>query len=120
MFQVSTPLLWIIFEFLGRLGPVAYRLSLPLTFRAHNVFHVYLLEKYIHDSNHGIDWTVIHVELEEELYPKPQHIMDMKETFLHNRVVVQVNVQWKHFGVDEPTWEIEYAMRVAHPFLFLV
>jgi hypothetical protein len=29
-------------------------------------------------------------------------------------------VQWKHFGVDEATWELEDAMRMEYPFLFLV
>jgi hypothetical protein len=43
------------FEILDRVGPVAYRLALPLTVKAQNVFHVSLLKKYIHDSNHIID-----------------------------------------------------------------
>jgi hypothetical protein len=52
------------FEILDRMGPVAYRLALPSTVKAHNVFHVSLLKKYVHDSNHIIDWSVIQVEPE--------------------------------------------------------
>jgi hypothetical protein len=48
-----------------------------------NVFHVSLLKKYIHDSNHVIDWTVIQVELEGEFHLEPQCILDRKETLLH-------------------------------------
>jgi hypothetical protein len=47
------------FEILDRVGHVAYRITLPPIMKAHNVFHVYLLKKYVHDSNHTIDWFVI-------------------------------------------------------------
>jgi hypothetical protein len=47
------------FEVLERIGPIAYRLALSPTFKAHNVFHVYFLKNYVHVPNHVIDWTVI-------------------------------------------------------------
>jgi hypothetical protein len=43
------------FEILDRVGPVAYRIELPPTMKPHNVFHVSLWKKYVHDSNHIID-----------------------------------------------------------------
>ena len=43
------------FEVLKRIGPVAYRLAFPASTRAHNVFHVSLLKKYVHDPNHVIN-----------------------------------------------------------------
>ena len=54
------------FEFLDRIGPVAYSISFPVNIRDHNVFHLSLLKKYVHDPNHIIDWNVIHMEPEEE------------------------------------------------------
>jgi hypothetical protein len=47
------------FEILERMGPVAYKLALPTNIKTHNVFHVSLLKKYVHDPNHVIDWVVI-------------------------------------------------------------
>jgi hypothetical protein len=57
------------FEILERIGLVAYILDLSPTIREHNVFHVSLLNKYVHDSNHVIDWTIIQVEPEGEFHP---------------------------------------------------
>ena len=42
------------FQVLERIGPIAYRLAFPASTRAHNVFHVSLLKKYVHDYNHVI------------------------------------------------------------------
>jgi hypothetical protein len=49
------------FEILDRIGPVAYILALPTSMNVHNVFHVSLLKKYVHDPNHVIDWHMIQV-----------------------------------------------------------
>ena len=37
---------------------------------------------------------------------------------LWNRAIGQVKVQWEHYRLEEATWELEDAMRLAHPFLF--
>jgi hypothetical protein len=81
------------FEVLDRVGHVAYRLALPPIVKEHNVFHVSLLNKYVHDSNHIIDWLVIQVEPEGELLPEPQCIIDRKQIPLRNRTIAQVKVQ---------------------------
>jgi hypothetical protein len=72
------------FEVLDRVGPVAYRLELPPAIKEHNVFHISLLMKNVHDFNHIIDWPGIQVEPEGEFLPEPQFILDRKETSLRN------------------------------------
>ena len=37
---------------------------------------------------------------------------------LRNQAIGQVKVQWEHYKPEEATWELEDAMRLAHPFLF--
>jgi hypothetical protein len=41
-----------------------------------------------------------------------------EETSLMNRTIAQVKVQWKHFDLDEATWEMEDAMRQEYSILF--
>jgi len=47
------------FEILDRIGLVSYIIAFPASINMHNVFHVSLLKKYVHDPNHVIDWTSI-------------------------------------------------------------
>ena len=91
------------FQILERIRPIAYQLVLPVHLKIHNVFHVSLLKRYIHDFAHLIDWNVVQLEPKGEFQVEPLRIMDKKETTLWNRVIAQVKVQWKHFSPDEAT-----------------
>jgi hypothetical protein len=53
-------------------------ISLTTSISIHKVFHVSLLNKYIHDANHVIDWNVIQVEQESAFQVHPIRIMDQK------------------------------------------
>ena len=106
------------FKVLERIGLVAYRLALPASTRDHNVFHIYLLKRYVHDPKYVINWDVIQVEPEGEFQIKPMCILDRKVTTLPNRAIGHVKVQWEHYSPEEATWEMEDAMRLEHPFLF--
>ena len=59
------------YPILQRVGEVAYRLELPLELpRAHNVFHVSQLRKYVADPSYVIEPDL--VQLQEDLSYKEQ------------------------------------------------
>ena len=70
------------YEVLKRIRSVAYRVALSASTRAHNVLHVSLLKKCVHDPNHVINWDVIQVEPEGEFQIEPMHILNKKVTML--------------------------------------
>ena len=59
------------FEILAKRGLVAYELALPTHIRVHNAFHASLLKKYVYDTKHMIDWSLLQVEHEGEFVPEP-------------------------------------------------
>jgi len=50
------------FSIFERIGPVACRFALPPTMKVTNFFHVSLLNKYVKDVDHVIDWSILQVE----------------------------------------------------------
>ena len=106
------------FQILERIGPVAYKLALPAHLKIHNIFHISLLKKYIHDPTHIIDWNLIQEAPEGEFQVEPLRILDRKETVLRNRAIAQVKVQWKHFSPEEAKWELEKDIQEKYPNMF--
>ena len=85
------------FEILTKRVVVAYELALPTHIRVHNVFHASLLKKYVYDTKHVIDWSLLQVEPKGGFSPKPIHILEKIEVQLRKRTIVQLKVQWNHF-----------------------
>ena len=106
------------FEILSRVGQVAYQLALPPNLKVHNVFHISVLKKYVHDATHVIDWNVVQVEPEGKILVEPDCILGRREITLRNRTIGQLMVQWKHLSPEEATWKLESKMREAYPNLF--
>ena len=103
---------------LKRVGPISYKLALPIHIKVHDVFHVSLLKKYVHDSAHVIYWNLIQVEPKGEFLPEPLQILEREEIELWNPTVARVKVQWKHFTPEKATWEREADMMEKYPSLF--
>ena len=82
---------------------MAYQLSLPPNLKIHNVFHISILKKYVHDTTHVIDWNVIQVEPKRVFQVETNCILDKREIFLRNCTIEQLNVEWKHLSLEEAT-----------------
>ena len=49
------------FQILERIGPVAYRLTLPTQIKIHDGLHVMLLKTYFYNPRHVISWQYMQV-----------------------------------------------------------
>ena len=107
------------FEILERIGNVSYRLALPPQLaRVHNVFHVSMLKKYLHDPRHVINWNNIELEEDITFLTRPISILDREDRALRNKVIPLVKVLWESHGVEGATWEREAKIRSKHPHHF--
>ena len=108
------------FEILERIDIVAYRLALPPSMSSvHEVFHVSMLRKYNPDPAHVVDLGQIEVNTDGTFEEGPVCILDSRDQVLRRKTVRLVRLLWRHYGVEESTWEREDTMRATYPFLFM-
>ena len=107
------------FEVIERIREVAYRLALPPALsRLHDVFHVSMLKKYLHDPSHVLSFESLDVDPKLVYEEKPVRILDQKDKVLRSKVVPLVKVLWCNQAVEEATWETEVDMREKYLELF--
>ena len=107
------------FEILERIGTVAYRLALPPSMSGvHEVFYFSMLRKYTLDPAHVVDWGQIEVDTDGTFEQGPVCILNSRDQVLRRKTVRLVRVLWRHYRVEESTWEREDMMRATYPFLF--
>ena len=97
------------YEILERVGPVAYRLALPLELaKLHDVFHVSMLRRYRSDTSHILSVQDIQVQEDFTFDEEPKAILDHEIRQLWK--VPLVKVLWQHHSMEEATWEPESTM----------
>ena len=84
----------------------------------HEVFHVSMLQKYTPDPTHVVDWGQIEVDTDGTFEEGTVCILDSRDQVLRRKTVRLVRVLWRHYGVEESTWEREGTMQATYPFLF--
>ena len=96
------------YEIMSKVGPVAYKLKLPLELsRIHDTFHMSMLRKYISYPSHVL--RELPMQLKENLTYEETlvQIVDRKEQVLRSKVIPLVKVLWKNNEREEATEEPE-------------
>jgi hypothetical protein len=107
------------FEIKERIGPVAYRLELPVYLdKIHNVFHVSLLRKAKIDPSRVLPQVRMKIKGDLTMKTKPVKILDRDEKLLRNKRVSLVRVLWRSSRIEEETWERESEMKEKFLHLF--
>ncbi|XP_043725763.1 uncharacterized protein LOC122672337 [Telopea speciosissima] len=106
------------YEILARIGPMAYRLALPPSLEGvHDVFHVSMLQKYVHDPSHVLSQKPPELAADMSYKEQPERILDSKIIHLRNRPIHYVKVKWCNHPEEEASWEAEVEMWEKYPSL---
>ena len=65
-----------------------------------------------------VDCGQIEVDTDGTFEEGPVCIVDSRDQVLRRNTVRLVKVLWRHYGVEEYTWERVDTMRATYPFLF--
>ena len=107
------------FHITERVGPVAYRLELPLELsKVHNVFHVSNLNKCLSDETPVIPMKDICVDESLNFVEEPIEILEREIKRLKRSRIPLIKVRWNSLHGPEFTWEREDEFRKRYPKLF--
>ena len=92
------------YEVIEKVGPVAYRLALPLDLeKIHNVFHVSMLRRYRSDSSHVVSVETIELRPDLTYEEEPVEILAREVKELRNKKISLVKVLWRNHKTEEAT-----------------
>ncbi|XP_041026991.1 uncharacterized protein LOC121267200 [Juglans microcarpa x Juglans regia] len=104
------------FQILDRIGPVAYRVALPLALAGvHDVFHVSMLRKYIPDPTYIFDYDPLQLQKNLTYIEEPVQIVERKDQPLRNQTLPLVKLVWNNHAISEAPSELEEEMRIKYP-----
>ncbi len=102
------------YEVLERIGPVAYRLSLPEGSKIHPVFHVSQLKRGV-QRQEQLSNTEPVAGPEGAVLAQPEHILARRLVPKGNRAVSQVLVTWSNLRPEDATWEDYWKLKHRYP-----
>ena len=89
------------YEVIEKVGPVAYRLALPLDLeKIHNVFHVTMLRRYRSDPSHVVSTETIELRLDLTYEEELVEILAWEVKELRNKKISLVKVLWRNHKTE--------------------
>nr|GEW22164.1 serine--tRNA ligase-like [Tanacetum cinerariifolium] len=98
------------YRILEKIGPVAYRLQLPITSRVHPVFHVSLL-KESHNQSISTEFPSKLLTDYQADNPELERILEQRNSGNKKEVLIQ----WKNQEVSDATWEDLQEITIQFP-----
>ncbi|XP_040994306.1 uncharacterized protein LOC121240846 [Juglans microcarpa x Juglans regia] len=105
-------------DVLERIGAGAYTLTLPQFSAIQDVFHVSLLQGYVSDPTHVLEYEPLQVHEDLTYEEFPVGILAQKAQALSKKSIPMVKVLWSNHTEKEASWELEEDMRIKYPYLF--
>ncbi|XP_043705364.1 uncharacterized protein LOC122655216 [Telopea speciosissima] len=91
-----------LYDILVKIGPVAYRLALPPSLDGeHDVFHMSILRKYVHDPSHVLSQEPLELAADMSYKELLEKILDNKVVNLRNRPIHYVKIKWYNHPEEE-------------------
>ena len=98
---------------------MAYELAFPPSLSSvHPVFHVSMLRKYLGDSSHVLDFSMVQLDDDLTYDVELVAILGRQVRRLRSKDIASVKVQWRGRPVEEATWETKREMWSRYPHLF--
>ncbi|XP_058004000.1 uncharacterized protein LOC131180665 [Hevea brasiliensis] len=99
------------YEVLQKVKNVSDKLALPQKMeRIHPVVHVSMLRKFVSDLNKVISELDMKISKDLSYVEQPVQIVETQVRKLRNKEIPMVKVLWKHYKMEECTWETRDSM----------
>ncbi len=102
------------YEISERVGPVAYRLRLPVGSKVHLVFYISQLKQGVRRQEQ-ISSKDRAVDLEGEVLAQPEQILERRLAPRRNRAITQVLIKWSNLSPEAATWEDYWDLKKWYP-----
>ncbi|KAL4578162.1 hypothetical protein LXL04_014281 [Taraxacum kok-saghyz] len=102
------------FQITAKMGPVAYKLKLPVEAKVHPVFHASLLKRAM--GNFQAEPTLPkELEMDPSDQPSPKYCLAVREVLDAGKKSVQWLIQWDSGTTENATWEDAFHIQSQFP-----